>query len=909
MNTKKSNSRKNSKSSEEIASQLAAAAAAQLLNNEDRVNPQPTIKAEMTPEMMAMMKAFMSEWFIEHQNLQFSCTKCSASNVPARFAGLKKKLDQERAKLAAQAAKLEESDSKFEKDSSGDDSDGPSTDRAARANVTDKVSTTRKSRHTRTLKLDFNGVESSGSEWEQCGEVVGEISAALPGIGKCRNERKRTTAAPTTSVATIGSKANHKATEATLEHARPSMGLRPTSATPLSNSAGSNGRAANKRQRADDTAKHKRQGKRRLGTAAAARRRRKKWLFDCGATSDMVGDPQHLHDQRTVSNKVVVVADGSEVDVRSSGRVYLSEVGGGGDVVLKDTLLVPSPEDNLISISKFDKDGYEINIKDGELRVWKDGVVKAEGVLKKGLYELKKLRSTDEVVKEKAVRVETLAKWHQLLGHLHHSSVLKTEQMVDGMTVKGKEKNKKPATTKQDGVESERGECEGFDRPDRGRPEVSDAHPELTVTSAPMRACTPPDTTPTLCEPCVLGKMHALPFPRRTSPPSTAPLQLVHTDLCGPFRVATPAGHRYFITFIDDYSKYTVVRLLRRKAHASQAVKDFHEEYTKALGLPLKIIRSDNGGEYVNDDLQNWLKDRGVAVQLTTPHTPEQNGTAERTNRTVVEMLRTMMIDAGASMGYWGECALYTAWIRNRVFGSSCPEGKTPFEGFFSRRPSLEQAHPWGCLAFAHVPDATRHKLQPKAVPCIFIGVSDTSKAWRLYDRTKRKVVIARSVVFDDNVFPMRATTAAAARPADLDLLYREDEIFHFERSPCNTSFEPYVRDNQLSDVHDAPIDLTEVHDSDERDFGDDMGVGESLQSIAEDDEEQVEPTVRRSSRVQQPSRELIERVANALQVQDMVAHGHGGIEPKRIVRQCAVRMQTSGRRRFTRSFCRTSAT
>ena len=545
--------------------------------------------------------------------------------------------------------------------------------------------------------------------------------------------------------------------------------------------------------------------------------------------------------------------------------------------MLKDTLLVPSLVDNLISISKLDKEGHEI-IKDGELRVWKDGEVKAEGVLKKGLYVLTTLRSTDGVVKEKAVRVETLAKWHQVLGHLHHSAVLKTEKMVDGMVVKGKKKDKKSGRARcEDGVE-----CElGFDRPDRGRPGLSDACPKLTVASAPSGACTTPDATPTLCEPCVLGKMHALPFPRRTSPPSTAPLQLVHTDLCGPFRVATPAGHRYFITFIDDYSKYTVVRLLRRKSHASQAVKDFHEEYTKALGLPLKVMRSDNGGEYVNDDLQNWLKDRGVAVQLTTPHTPEQNGTAERTNRTLVEMFRTMMIDAGASMGYWGECALYTAWIRNRVFGSSCPEGKTPFEGFFDKRPSLEQAHPWGCLAFAHVPDATRHKLQPKAIRCIFIGVSDTSKAWRLYDRTKRRVVIARSVVFDDNVFPMRATTTSAARPADLDLLYRDDEIFHFERSVLNTPFEPHVRDNPLSEMHDAPIDLTLAVPDDWDEHDDDMGVGESLQSIAEGDEEQVEPAVRRSSRVQQPSRELLERVANALQVQDMVAHGHGGVEPK----------------------------
>ena len=116
-------------------------------------------------------------------------------------------------------------------------------------------------------------------------------------------------------------------------------------------------------------------------------------------------------------------------------------------------------------------------------------------------------------------------------------------------------------------------------------------------------------------------------------------------------------------------------------------------------------------------------------MEFTAPHTPQQNGVAERYNRTLVEMARTMLIDAGASMGYWGECVLHANWIRNRVFGSSAPRGKTPFEAFYNIRPSVEQARVWGCLCYAHVPDALRHKLQPKAVRCVFLGVCDESEA------------------------------------------------------------------------------------------------------------------------------------------------------------------------------------
>ena len=118
----------------------------------------------------------------------------------------------------------------------------------------------------------------------------------------------------------------------------------------------------------------------------------KKWIFDSGATSHMVAGGCHLRQRKNVRNRVVEVVDGSEVSVESSGRVYLSEVGtaGGAEVVLRRTLLVPSLQENLISISKLDEDGYKIEIEKGRLTVMKDGKVKAEGNKKKGLYELER---------------------------------------------------------------------------------------------------------------------------------------------------------------------------------------------------------------------------------------------------------------------------------------------------------------------------------------------------------------------------------------------------------------------------------------------------------------------------------------------------------------------------------------
>ena len=177
---------------------------------------------------------------------------------------------------------------------------------------------------------------------------------------------------------------------------------------------------------------------------------------------------------------------------------------------------------------------------------------------------------------------------------------------------------------------------------------------------------------------------------------------------------------RYFVTFIDDKSWYTVVYLIHTKSEVLQKFKNFEALVGNKYQRPIKILRSDNGGEYLND-FDEFLKAKGIEKQFSVAYTPQQNGVAERMNRTLVECARTMMIHANLPKKYWGYAVMSAAYIRNRC-QSRVLDGKSAFELADGRKPDLENMKVFGCVCYAHVPDEKRKKLDVKAMKCIFLG-------------------------------------------------------------------------------------------------------------------------------------------------------------------------------------------
>lgn len=256
-----------------------------------------------------------------------------------------------------------------------------------------------------------------------------------------------------------------------------------------------------------------------------------------------------------------------------------------------------------------------------------------------------------------------------------------------------------------------------------------------------------PAGSTTQCDGCILGKMHRLPFPPGRHRASTIG-QLIHTDLVGPMQVSTPGGSRYVVVFKDDYSGWCVTRFLKNKSEVAKCLQEFVARLKVETGKEVKTVRSDGGGEYFGTDLVEWLAKLGIRHESSAPHSPQQNGKAERTNRTLMEAARSLLHARRLPIELWGEALACATYTLNRSV-SSLSE-KTPFELWYGDKPNVEHLRVFGSRSFTHIPDANRRKLDAKAQECIFVGYSDTSKAYRNWNPVTRKVIISRDVVIDE---------------------------------------------------------------------------------------------------------------------------------------------------------------
>ena len=149
------------------------------------------------------------------------------------------------------------------------------------------------------------------------------------------------------------------------------------------------------------------------------------------------------------------------------------------------------------------------------------------------------------------------------------------------------------------------------------------------------------DNSDRACEGCNLGKHHKDSFLAGMSWRATQPLALVHSDICGPMETVSLGGNRYFLTFIDDYSRKTWVYFLKQKSEAVAVFKEFIAYAEKQSGYTLKVLHTDRGGEYTSNAFFEFCKTQEIKHQLTTSYSPQQNGIAERKNRTIIEMARS----------------------------------------------------------------------------------------------------------------------------------------------------------------------------------------------------------------------------------------------------------------------------
>ena len=148
------------------------------------------------------------------------------------------------------------------------------------------------------------------------------------------------------------------------------------------------------------------------------------------------------------------------------------------------------------------------------------------------------------------------------------------------------------------------------------------------------------------------GKIHRLPFQQSTRR-AKQPLKVVHSDVCGKIGTKSLSGGEYFVTFIDDHTRFVWIYVL--KDEVFQKFQEWKTQVEKTTGKKIKTLRSDNGGEYTSNAFTSFLTEEGIKHELTMPHTPEQNGVAERLNRTLMESVRTMLADSKLPHRFWAE--------------------------------------------------------------------------------------------------------------------------------------------------------------------------------------------------------------------------------------------------------------
>ncbi|GBL75923.1 Retrovirus-related Pol polyprotein from transposon TNT 1-94, partial [Araneus ventricosus] len=247
-------------------------------------------------------------------------------------------------------------------------------------------------------------------------------------------------------------------------------------------------------------------------------------------------------------------------------------------------------------------------------------------------------------------------------------------------------------------------------------------------------------TIDSFCENCVLAKQSAEPIGKGNRRRESAPMRMIHSDLCGPVEPATLSGERYVLTFVDDYSRFCEVRLIKKKS-------DIAVEFKKFLKVndTVKRIRCDNAKEYVSGELQKVASNAGVEIDPCPPYTPQLNGVAERMNRTLFNKARAMLYDSKLPKSCWGY-AIQTAAFLHNIIPCTSINDCTPYELKYSTKPDLSIIRIFGCNAYVKVADTQRRKLDPKSKKMIFIGYS--SMGYRVMDPVTRRVAVSRNVRF-----------------------------------------------------------------------------------------------------------------------------------------------------------------
>ncbi|SPO29799.1 uncharacterized protein UTRI_10282 [Ustilago trichophora] len=462
---------------------------------------------------------------------------------------------------------------------------------------------------------------------------------------------------------------------------------------------------------------------------------RDSWILDSGASS-------HMTNRRDLFNKIdmkdtkmkIKTATGQTIDVKGVGEVDFIPIINGeqGEVVtFTDVLYAPKLDTNLISLTTllnisditFDKKNEDV-----VATIMQDNEVILQCRLEDNTMILNGDTTKMEHVFSTTVTHDALSNWHNCLGHASLKSVKEAIELTSGIKV--------PNMVKR-------------------------IH----------------------CEICEAGKSTRKPFDTSETK-SNVQLELIHSDVMGPFEESTE-GYKYIVTLIDDFSRYTTVQGLVTKGEVPRVFRDYLQTMETRTGRQIRALQSDGGGEFVNQVLSDLMQRHGITHRKTVPYTPQQNGVAERMNRTLMDMVRCMLIQSGVPDHFWLHAIQHAAYVRNRLPNINTGKAKTPYELFYDKPTDISMIRPFGCAAWVHLlPHRRTSKLSPRSTKMIYLGTSLDRKAYELCDIEHTRLEQARDVNFIEDEFPSKPKQSRILvqetqprRPRRIEENESEDEI------------------------------------------------------------------------------------------------------------------------------------
>jgi transposase InsO family protein len=270
-----------------------------------------------------------------------------------------------------------------------------------------------------------------------------------------------------------------------------------------------------------------------------------------------------------------------------------------------------------------------------------------------------------------------------------------------------------------------------------------------------------------VCSACQAGKQVGVHHPHKNIMTTDRPPELLHMDLFGPIAYISIGGSKYCLVIVDDYSRFTWVFFLHEKSQTQETLKGFLRRAQNEFSLWIKKIRSDNGMEFKNSQIEGFLEDEGIKHEFSSPYTPQQNGVVDRKNRTLLDMARTMLNEYKTSDRFWAEAINTACYAINRLYLHRILKN-TSYEILTSKKPNVSYFRVFGSKCFILVKRGRKSKFAPKAVEGFLLGYDSNTRAYRVFNKSTGLVEVSCDIVFDE-------TNDSQVEQVDLDELDDEE--------------------------------------------------------------------------------------------------------------------------------------